>query len=67
MTGHPVRLIAIGFGVLAIGAALPYMMVLNLLESTLFLCLLSVFAQVGGLIMGFLGITHHGQYGRRSK
>jgi len=65
MTEHPVRLIAIGFGLLVIGAVLPFAMVINLLESTLFLNFVSLLAQVGGITMGFLGITHYRQYGRR--
>jgi hypothetical protein len=54
-----------GFGLLVIGAVLPFIMVIHLLESTLFLNLVSVFAQVSGITMGLLGITHHGQFGRR--
>jgi hypothetical protein len=64
---HPARLIIIGFGLLALGAVLPFIMVLKLLESTLFLNFLCVFAQVSGLTIGFLGITHYRQYGRRRK
>jgi hypothetical protein len=57
MTEHPVRLIAIGFGLLIIGAVLPFMMIVHLVQSTLPLNLVAVFAQVGGVTMGFLGIT----------
>jgi len=55
----------IGFGLLVIGAVLPFIMVIHLLGSTLLLNLASVFAQVSGLTMGLLGITHYGQFGRR--
>jgi hypothetical protein len=64
---HPVRLIVIGFGLLVFGAVLPFIMVLKLLESTLFLNFLCGFAQVSGVTIGFLGITHYREYGRRRK
>jgi hypothetical protein len=67
MMEHPARLIIIGFGLLAFGAVLPFMMVLKLLESTLFLNFLCVFAQVFGMTIGFIGITHFRQYPRRRK
>jgi hypothetical protein len=57
MTEHPARLITIGFGLLIIGAALPFVMIMHLVQSTLPLNLVAVFAQVGGVTMGFLGIT----------
>jgi len=67
MTEHPARLIAIGFGLLLVGAALPFLMVIGVLKSNLALNFVSVFAQVGGMTLGLLGITHYGQYGPRSK
>jgi hypothetical protein len=67
MMQHPARLIAAGFGLLLIGAALPFIMIFNLLPSILLLNLACVFAQVGGVALGLLGITHYGQYGRNRK
>lgn len=53
------RLLAIGFGLLLIGVVLPFLMVVGLLESTLFLNLLAVACSIGGLTTGFVGITHY--------
>ena len=60
----PLRLIAIGFGLLLIGAVLPFLMVIDLVESTLPLNFLAVMSSIAGLTLGFLGIT---QYMRRQK
>jgi membrane associated rhomboid family serine protease len=54
---HPGRLIGIGLGLLVIGAVLPFMMVINLVQSTLPLNLVAVLASVGGITMGLLGMT----------
>lgn len=54
---NPLRLIATGFGLLVIGVILPFLMILELLESTLFLNFLAVASSVAGLIAGLLGIT----------
>jgi uncharacterized membrane protein len=55
--GNPLRLIAISFGLLVIGVVLPFLMVLNLVESTLLVNLLAVVSSVAGLTTGFMGIT----------
>jgi len=54
---HPFRLVAIGFGLLIIGAVLPFLMVIKLVESTLFLNFVAVGCSLGGLTTGFVGIT----------
>jgi hypothetical protein len=54
---NPLRLVVIGFGLLLIGVVLPFLMVLKLVESTLFLNFLAVASSVGGLTTGFMGIT----------
>jgi membrane associated rhomboid family serine protease len=54
---HPGRLIGIGLGLLLVGAVLPFMMVINLVQSTLPLNLVAVLASVGGITMGLLGMT----------
>jgi hypothetical protein len=61
---HAVQLIAIGFGLLVVGAVLPFMMVISLVESTWFFIAISVLCSVGGITVGLLGIT---QYGRSRK
>lgn len=54
---NPLRLILIGFGLLVIGVVLPFLMVLKMLESTLFLNFLALASSVAGLAAGFLGIA----------
>lgn len=54
---NPLRLVAIGFGLLIIGVVLPFLMVTKLVESTLFLNFLAVASSIAGLTTGFLGIT----------
>lgn len=54
---NSLRLILIGFGLLVIGVVLPFLMVLKMLESTLFLNFLAIASSVAGLVAGFLGIA----------
>jgi hypothetical protein len=54
---NPLRLVVIGFGLLIVGVVLPFLMVLKLVESTLFLNFLAVASSVAGLTTGFMGIT----------
>jgi len=54
---HPFRLVVIGFALLVIGVVLPFLMIINLLESTFFLNLVAVGCSIGGLTTGFLGLT----------
>jgi hypothetical protein len=54
---NPLKLVAIGFGLLIIGVVLPFLMVVELVESTLFLNFLAVASSIAGLTTGFLGIT----------
>ena len=52
---NPNRLIFIGFlGVFA-GAALPFLMVIGVLEASLFLSFVSYTSSVGGLFLGLIG------------
>ena len=55
----PLKLIAIGFALLVLGALLPFLMLLDLIESTLFLNIISVICSVGGLTVGFIGLTSY--------
>ena len=61
---HPLRLILIAFALLVIGVALPFLMVIGVLHSTLPLNLVAYSCSVGGFIAGFVGIA---QYRRRDK
>jgi hypothetical protein len=54
---NPLKLVAIGFGLLIIGVVLPFLMVIELVESTLFLNFLAVACSIAGLTTGFVGIT----------
>ena len=61
---NPLRLIAIGFVLLLIGAVLPFLMVIDLVESTLLLNFVTVVSSIAGLTLGFIGIA---QYRRRQR
>ena len=54
---NPLRLIAIGFALLLIGAILPFLMVIELVESTLFLNGVAVVSSITGLTTGFIGVA----------
>jgi hypothetical protein len=54
---HPVRLIAIAFGLLLIGAVLPFLMVIGVIQSTIPLNIVAVICSVGGITTGFIAIT----------
>ncbi|MBT9160323.1 MAG: hypothetical protein AAGB97_03240 [Dehalococcoidia bacterium] len=60
-----VRLTIIGFMLLLIGAALPFVMVIGLLESTLLLNFLAAISSIIGLFVGFIGIAWCVQSKRR--
>ena len=60
---NPLRLIVIAFGLLIIGVVLPFLMVIKLLDSTLFLNFVAVACSIGGLTTGFVGIMQY----RRSR
>jgi len=53
------NLILAALALLIIGVVLPFMMVLDLLESTLFLSFLSAISSTTGFIMGFVGIAKY--------
>jgi len=55
----PLKLIAIGFALLVLGALLPFLMLLDLIQSTLFLNIISVICSVGGLTVGFIGLSSY--------
>ena len=51
----PRILLGFAFGLLLLGFILPFLMVLQLLESTLFLNFLSFFSMILGSFLGFIG------------
>jgi heme/copper-type cytochrome/quinol oxidase subunit 4 len=56
---NPLKLIVIGFVLLIIGVVLPFLIVINLVESTLFLNFVAVACSIAGLTTGFMGITQY--------
>jgi hypothetical protein len=61
---HPIRLILIAFGLLILGVALLFLIVIGLLISTLPLNLVAYGCSVAGFIVSFVGLA---QYRRRDK
>lgn len=58
-TPNPRLILFIGFLLVVAGVVLPYLMVLNILEATLFLSFLSYGASVAGLFLGLIGAAWH--------
>jgi hypothetical protein len=54
---QPIQLILIGFMLMVVGWALPFLMVLQVLESSFALNFLSYIAQVSGLFLGIIGVA----------
>ena len=52
---QPLRLILIGFVLVTAGMVFPFLMVMQILESTFFLNFFSFGASVSGLFLGILG------------
>ena len=52
---HPKRIILIGFFLVLAGVVLPFLMVIQVLESTFFLNFFSFFATMAGLLLGMVG------------
>lgn len=57
--GNPLKLIVVAFVLLLLGAILPFLMVIGLLESTLFLNFLAVVSSITGLTTGFIGVAFY--------
>jgi len=57
--GNPLKLIVIAFVLLLAGAILPFLMLVGLVESTLFLNLVAVVCSIAGLTTGFMGIVSY--------
>lgn len=52
---HPLKLIVIGFVLLVIGVLLPFLIILQVLESTFFLNFVAYLSSVSGLFLGVIG------------
>ena len=63
---RPVYLIMIGFGLVLLGAILPFLMVMRIVQSTFFLNFFSYGASVIGLFLGIIGSAMFVQY-RKAK
>jgi hypothetical protein len=55
----PLKLIAIGFVLLVLGALLPFLMILDMIRSTLLLNIISAICSIGGLTTGFIGLASY--------
>lgn len=58
-------LILIGFGLVLIGAILPFLMIMHTIKSTLFLNFFSYIVSVAGLFLGIVGSAYLVQDRRR--
>lgn len=57
MSDHPNRLMWIATGLMVAGVVLPFLIVLDIIESTFFINFLAFIAQVLGFILGFVGVA----------
>jgi hypothetical protein len=55
----PKAILAIGFVLVFLGALLPWLMVMHLLESTFFLNFFAFGSTIAGMILGFLGVVSY--------
>ena len=61
----PIQFMLVGFVLLVLGVALPFLMVLKIVESTLFMGFFSYLASFGGLILGLVGLISYSQSHQR--
>jgi hypothetical protein len=61
----PRFLLILGVVLMLVGAVLPFLMVIKILESTFFLNFFSWGASVAGLMLGMMGIAGYSQERRR--
>jgi hypothetical protein len=62
---HPGSIILIGFLLVLLGAALPWLMVLKVISSTFALNFLAAGASVAGLVLGIIGVAYYVRLRRR--
>jgi hypothetical protein len=65
MQASPIRLIFLGFVLLLIGVLLPFLMVLQILGSTLLLNFLAYLSSLFGLVIGIVGLVMYSQARKR--
>ena len=53
------HLFLIGFVCVVVGAILPFLMILGILETTFFLSFLTVFISTGGVLCGLVGVAYY--------
>ncbi|MCL0029591.1 hypothetical protein M1O14_00080 [Dehalococcoidia bacterium] len=59
------RLIILGFLLLLVGAVLPFVMVIRLVESTFLLNFVAATSSIGGLTVGLIGIVQYNRSRRQ--
>lgn len=57
MLDHPVRLIWISIGLMVFGVAVPFLIVIKVIESTMFLNFAAFIAQALGFILGYVSLA----------
>lgn len=57
----PLRLLVLAFVLLLLGALLPFLMVIRILEPSFALSFFSYAVSLVGLITGLIGIAHYGR------
>ncbi len=55
MRNRPIQMIVIGFVLVLLGAVFPFLMVMQIIQSTFLLNFLSYAASISGLFLGILG------------
>lgn len=55
----PVRQMWLAGGMLLVGAVLPFLIVIRVLPTSLFLSLLAYLCSIGGLFLGMYGLSMH--------
>jgi hypothetical protein len=60
----PVHLFALGVLLQITGCALPFLMVIQALDSTFFLNFFAWGASVTGMALGFIGLANYARFGR---
>jgi hypothetical protein len=55
--GHPKYVILLGFGLVFLGFALPFLMVMRLVEPSFLLSFISYGSSVAGLFLGIIGAS----------
>jgi hypothetical protein len=67
MSANPKLLLGVGFLLLLLGAGLPFLMAMQVIESTLFLNFFAYICQVVGMIVGFYGAISIVTHSRRDR